>query len=248
MKTKGIILAAGRGSRMKEETDLKPKCLTVLDGKELLNWQLASLKKAGLEDLTVVGGYRAEMLKGDFKKVINNRWNKTNMVASLFCVPASETNAIISYSDIVYKPEHVEKLKKAEGDIIITADRKWRQLWELRFENPLDDAETFKTKDGKLIEIGEKTDDYMDIEAQYMGLLKFTPKGWNLMHETYMSFPDNEKDNMDMTTMLNELLKNEIPVKVVFIDGGWCEADAYTDIIAYEKALKNSNNWTHDWR
>jgi choline kinase len=233
---------------MKEETDSKPKCLTVLDGQELLKWQLGALKKAGLENLTVVGGYRSEMLTGNFELVRNDRWDKTNMVASLFCVKPYDSDSIISYSDIVYKTEHIEKLKEAKGDIIITADKKWKELWEIRFENPLDDAETFKSKNDELIEIGKKTNDYSEIEAQYMGLLKFTPKGWNLMYDIFMSFSNEKKDKMDMTTMLNELLHRDIPVNVVFIEGGWCEADAYTDIIAYEKALNNTKKWEHDWR
>ncbi len=248
MNTRAIILAAGRGSRMKEETDLKPKCMTVLDSDILLNWQLKSLNNAGLTDITVVGGYKSDMLQGDFDLVRNDRWNQTNMVASLFCVEPAEKDAIISYSDIVYKSAHIEKLLKAKGDIIITADREWRKLWELRFENPLDDAETFKCKDNKLIEIGNRTNDYNDIEAQYMGLLKFTPKGWRTMHEIFLSFSEEKRDKMDMTTMLNELLKKDIPVIVEFIEGGWCEADAYSDILAYEKALENTKNWIHDWR
>jgi len=248
MHSRGIILAAGRGSRMKEETDSKPKCLTVLDGKELIEWQLLTLKAAGLVDLTVVGGYRSEMLTGDFELVKNNRWDDTNMVASLFCVESVDKDSIISYSDIVYKTEHVLKLNEAKGDIVITADKKWKELWELRFENPLDDAETFKTINHKLIEIGKKTNDYGEIEAQYMGLLKFTPKGWSIMHDTFSSFPDEKKDKMDMTTMLNELLNKGTLITVVFIEGGWCEADAYTDIVAYEKALSNTKKWGHDWR
>lgn len=248
MKTRGIILAAGRGSRMKQETDLKPKCMTVLDGKILLDWQLKALKSAGLSDITVVGGYRSEMLKGDFNLVENKRWDKTNMVASLFCIQPNEKDSIISYSDIVYKSQHIEKLLASNGDIIITADKKWRKLWELRFEDPLDDAETFKSENNQLISIGKKTDDYNEIEAQYMGLLKFTPKGWGLMHDTYLSFSEQQKDKMDMTTMLNELLKRKIPITVVFIEGGWCEADAYSDILAYEKELNKKNLWSHDWR
>ena len=37
---KAIILAAGRGSRMKDMTDEKPKCLVKLHGKPLLEWQI----------------------------------------------------------------------------------------------------------------------------------------------------------------------------------------------------------------
>lgn len=86
MNHRAIILAAGRGSRMGEATASKPKCLNLLAGKELLRWQLESLSKANIENVTVVRGYRSYMLEGNFETIDNTRWNETNMVASLFCV------------------------------------------------------------------------------------------------------------------------------------------------------------------
>ena len=170
MKDRALILAAGRGSRMGAETALKPKCLTLLDGKQLLEWQIDSLKGAGIKNITVVRGYRSEMLKGDFSVIDNKRWSETNMVYSLFCVPSFKGNTIISYSDIVYKKEHVAKLNKSKTDITITADKRWEELWRLRFEDPFDDAETFKSDGERLLEIGGKTRNVNDIEAKYRGL------------------------------------------------------------------------------
>jgi choline kinase len=233
---------------MGEETALKPKCLTVLRGKPLLHWQLQALNMAGITDITVVRGYRADMIQGHFDTVDNLRWNETNMVSSLFCVKPDERNTIISYADIVYRPSHISDLMEADGDIAITADRRWKSLWELRFENPLEDAETFKSKNNVLIEVGEKSKKISDIEAQYMGLLKLTPKGWADIQKLYASFSDERKDKMDMTSMLKELIKKEIEIHVVFVDGGWCEADNYSDIEVYEKMLDKPSKWEHDWR
>lgn len=248
MKARALILAAGRGSRMGEETASKPKCFTVLDGKRLLEWQFESLRGAGLNDISVITGYKTEMFKGNFPKFINKRWSETNMVASLFCADFFEGNTIISYSDIVYKKEHIISLNKSNADITITADKEWADLWKLRFENPLDDAETFKSNNETLFEIGDKTNDITEIEAQYMGLLKLSQRGWFIMYDAFKALSSYERDKMDMTKMLNLLLSKNIKINVVFINGGWCEADEYSDILAYEKELKQNKNWKHDWR
>lgn len=248
MSSRAIILAAGRGKRMGKATDSKPKCLNSLAGKQLLEWQLESLKNAEITDITVVRGYRSNMLQGDFNVVDNERWNETNMVASLFCVQPSSDAIIISYSDIVYNSEHIKKLDTSQHDITITADKCWEDLWKLRFDNPLDDAETFKSKNGKLLEIGGKTNEIEDIEAQYMGLIKLSQQGWETMHNLYQSFSDIKKDKMDMTSMLSELLEKNVLINVVFVEGKWCESDNYSDIIAYENELKNNTSWKHDWR
>ena len=44
-KIKGLILAAGRGSRMDQLTSKYPKCFTELGGKRLIDWQLESFKR-----------------------------------------------------------------------------------------------------------------------------------------------------------------------------------------------------------
>jgi len=144
--SRAIILAAGRGSRMKEHTKEKPKCLNILAKDTLLNWQLKSLRAAEIDNIIVVNGYKAHLISGSFETIRNNRWSDTNMVASLFCAPSTKEDTIISYSDIVYKSDHIIALKESEGDIIITADLKWKELWELRFKDPLEDAETFKQR------------------------------------------------------------------------------------------------------
>jgi choline kinase/anthranilate/para-aminobenzoate synthase component II len=248
MNNRGIILAAGRGSRMGDETAIKPKCLTQLAGKPLLHWQLEAMHNSEIKNITVVRGYRADMLTGDFNVADNERWSVTNMVASLFCAPAFNGNTIISYSDIVYHSEHIKRLAAAPYDITITADKKWENLWLLRFDNPLDDAESFIYEGDKLIEIGKKTDTFTKIEAQYMGLLKLSKKGWQQMHDLYLSLPKERQDKIDMTSILNALLEIGVTINIVFIEGKWCEVDSYEDVLKYEEEMNINNNWEHDWR
>ena len=64
MKASAIILAAGRGSRMKELTEEKPKCLVELAGKPLLHWQLSALRAAQHERILVVRGYASSCIHG----------------------------------------------------------------------------------------------------------------------------------------------------------------------------------------
>jgi choline kinase len=246
-KYKGLILAAGRGSRMGKATEKSHKCLTVLKKRTLLDWQLIALRKAEVKDITVLRGYRSEMLTGDFNTAENPRWSETNMVATFFCAPEFKTDTIVSYSDIVYSDKHIKDLIEQEGDIVITADNKWFDLWSARFENPLDDAETFKTEGNILKEIGKKNNKMENIQAQYMGLLKFSPKGWKIAYKAFNSLEKEKQDKLDMTSFLSMLI-NQTDIKVVFVDGEWCEVDCYNDIKVYERILKENNNWSHDWR
>jgi choline kinase len=181
-KMRAIILAAGRGSRMGEIGDERPKCLVPLLGKPLIERQIAALGAGGAEAVGVVRGYRADMIDQPGLTYFHNwRWPETNMVMSL--AAAEEWLAagpvIVSYADIFYRPELVRGLAQAPGELVIAYDRAWRALWSRRFVDPLADAETFRADEsGRLVEIGNKTRNIDEIKGQYMGLLKFTPPAW----------------------------------------------------------------------
>jgi choline kinase len=104
---RSIILAAGRGSRMGDLTEEYPKCLTQFAGRTLLEWQLSALRAAGIRDIAVVRGYRAETINPSGCIWFENPdWAKTNMVSTLACASQwlERDDCIVSYSDIVYHP------------------------------------------------------------------------------------------------------------------------------------------------
>jgi choline kinase len=241
---------------MKDLTEDKPKCLIEMAGRTLLSWQIESLNRAGVHDIIVVRGYKSEALtpealsmkKDAFKYVDNVRWRETNMLSSLLCaLPMLKDFAcIVSYADIVYKSAHVAKLTASEYDIAITYDSDWLNLWSLRFDDPLADAETFAQMDGKLRLIGDKPSSYDEIHGQYMGLIKVTPNGWKIISEECDKL-GAKIDKTDMTSFLKHLLVEDIPIGAVGVSGGWCEVDNEQDLEKYEKSL-NGRGWSHDWR
>ena len=245
---RAIILAAGRGSRMGAATEFKPKCLTKLQARPLIEWQLESLAKAGIKNIELVLGYRSELLREyGSNYYVNKDWASTNMVSSLFCAPPSKADTIISYSDIVYNTSHIKKLIESPHDICITADLEWLKLWSLRFENPLDDAESFVFEKNQLLSIGKSTDDLDEINAQFMGLLKLSANGWNMLTSVFDDLTSSEQRKLDMTSLLNRAIERNISIHVEFINGKWCECDTWSDVLIYEKEVK-SDNWLHDWR
>ncbi len=249
-----IILAAGRGSRMEELTATRPKCLVELGGKSLLEWQLQALRKAGLKKILVVAGYLHECLHGEFKKVVNPRWENTNMLVSLLCASDFINNifaeqgsrVVVSYSDILYTAGHIKKIMEATAPIAITYDTEWKSLWQMRFENPLDDAETFIQNEGWLKEIGNRPASMQEIQGQYMGLLSFDIQGWNIIQKACTDL-GQKTDQTDMTSFLKILLAQGAPIQAVPVAGQWCETDSQSDLEKYRLAIARPG-WKHDWR
>jgi choline kinase len=233
---RAIILAAGRGSRMGGLTDNLPKCRTILHNKELIQWQLDALSGAGISHISIVRGYLAGTFDFDIHYFENNRWNKTNMVSSLIEADSwlKESICVVSYSDIVYSKNIVNKLVESEGDIVIAYDPKWKDIWSVRFDDPLSDAESFSIDiNNRVVEIGEKVDDISKINGQYMGLLKFTPNGWNQVLRHLLRFDSSSVDVMDMTSLLSSLIKDGVRVDAVSTDDCWYEVDTQNDLKVY---------------
>ena len=103
---KAVILAAGRGSRMKNKTKDIPKCLINLKGKSLLDWQLDAILDAGINHIAIVTGYKREkLIDRGLTEFYNSRWTKTNIFSSLMCANEWLENdqCIVTYSDIFYE-------------------------------------------------------------------------------------------------------------------------------------------------
>lgn len=251
---RAVILAAGRGSRLGDMTEHQPKCLTRLAGHRLLDWQIAALAEADIRDVTVVRGYRSDSLDDPAYATLDNpRWSETNMVATLQCASAllEATPCLVLYADIVYHPDHVRALAAATGEIVVSYDTHWLDLWRLRFADPLSDAETFRQRDGYLQTIGQRTRKLEEIEGQYMGMIKMTPSGWCWVAELLGTCDRATINRLDMTTLLQRLLSAGRRIACQPVAGKWCEVDTLADLQQYETQIAKADRgipWGHDWR
>lgn len=237
---KAIILAAGRGSRMKDLTDERPKCLVELRGKALLDWQLEALRAAGISEIAIVTGYRRELLAGrGLTEFHNPRWAETQMVSSLACAEAwlRAGPCIVSYSDIFYDATAVRVLMASDAALAVTYDPNWLQLWQQRFDDPLVDAETFRlTSEHTLAEIGNRPASVEEVEGQYMGLLRFTPPGWAEIERLRTTMSPTAADKLHMTGTLQKVIEaGHVAIAALPYEGEWGEVDSAEDLANYHE-------------
>lgn len=238
--TRAIILAAGRGSRLHPFTENAPKCLTELGGISLIERQLSVLRAAGIDDIVIATGYLSEMLAlPGTRQVHNPEWSSTNMVETLFAAEAEfGDDVIVCYADIVYEPKMIDSLLRSSHNITVAVNTKWRALWEMRFDNPLEDAESLVLgpKD-TIVDIGNKVSDIDSIEGQFTGLLRFRDGGVEDLRNARAEMEDSKRDWKNarpvkkayMTDLLMELIWSGRPVYAALVDGGWLEIDTVDD-------------------
>jgi choline kinase len=228
---KGIVLAAGRGSRLGAPTDDRPKALVEVGGRTLLHRQVRALRAAGANEVGCVGGWRADLFTGlDLPLFVNELWSSTSMVESLACASTWLTTSIclVSYGDIVYSAADARRLADADGDVVIAQDPNWLAMWKRRFADPLDDAETFRAdRAGRLLEIGYRPQTLDEVQGQYLGLLRFTPAGWDEVIRV-----TDERRPRSMTDLLSAVVtRGRIPVETVAVEDPWWEFDEPEDVV-----------------
>jgi choline kinase len=243
--TRALILAAGEGTRLRPLTNDKPKCMVPLQGVSLLQRQIDSLKRQGINDIHIATGYRAEQIEAlGYPTTLNKRYDQTNMVTTLFTAVdfiQQEGDLIISYGDIVYNDTNLQKLLANEDEVALMIDIKWRDLWALRLENPLEDAETLMMNDaGYVTELGKKPESYDRIQGQYTGLIRVRADKIadfvDFYHRLDCSaiYDGKDFDNMYMTSFLQALIDAQWKIKAVLVENGWLEIDSVEDLEQYE--------------
>lgn len=246
-----IIIGAGRGARLGEMTDDKPKCYTEVNGKTMLEWILLAFKEAGLGDPVFVGGYHIETIKSDYPQFTfchNDNWQNNNILASLFYAEEYMSEGFIcSYSDILYRSSMVKKALENPADIVLTADTGWRKRYQGRTEHPESDGEKLISEEDKVIQV------HRDIEpakatGEYTGVAKFSPAGAKLLRDHYHRVrkefsgkPWREAKVFEKAykiLLFQEMLEQDVEMSLVTTDGEYIEIDTQQD---YRYALKT---WT----
>lgn len=85
---RAVILAAGQGRRLRDVTGDQPKCLARAGDRSLLDRQIQSLRRCGIDAIAVVAGYHSEEVRRacdrEIEIVENDRHQATNSLYSLW--------------------------------------------------------------------------------------------------------------------------------------------------------------------
>lgn len=250
-KTKCLIVAAGLGSRLKGYTENIPKCMLDFGGKTLLQRQLLSYKKNGIEDISLIRGYKKNKInyKG-IKYFDNNDYKNNNILNSIFYgEDVINGNIIISYSDILFEPFVIKRTMESEHDISVVVDVDWRDYYLDRKEHPLSEAENvIFNSNNEVIKIGKIASEKEEVHGEFIGIIKLNHRGCEIFKQNFhrikklfwnKSFQRAKLfQKAYLTDMIQELVDIGIKVHCVIIERGWKEIDTVED---YRKALIDFN-------
>ncbi|KAF6242740.1 nucleoside-diphosphate-sugar pyrophosphorylase [Nitrosopumilus sp. b1] len=223
---KAVILAGGRGKRLRPITDYVPKPLIPLNNVPIIEWQIKYLKKYGVKEFIICTGYRTEQIK-NFLETKNNLKVKIRF---------SEEKTPLGTGGAIKK---LRKWIKNESFIVINGD----VITNININNLKSKTNTIasiqlKTKFGildvkedKIVNFSEKK----QVEGLWMnaGIYYFSDK-------IFKDLPS--KGDVEKTTFPKYAKEGKLNI-IKFRDVEWYSIDSFKDMedcsIRIKKIIKN---------
>jgi len=229
---KALILAAGRGTRIRSSHGERPKCLISHEGEAILDHQINGLFAAGIREIGIVVGYKSEQILSHvcaryrrnlqrFQFLFNPRFAETNNIYSLWVARTwlSGSDFMVLNADVLCDPEILRPAVAAPAPISMIVDPEWRD-------------ETMKViiRNGRVVRMS-KAISRDEFSGTYIGITTFSaevqPKFFRSMHELVSAGRVNEffnaavQDLADQGVMVGSTSTAGLP---------WAEIDDPTDL------------------
>jgi len=240
IETTAIILAAGMGKRMGEITKDKPKVLVEVGNKTLLAHAIEFVKKIGITDIIVVGGYYFDKVKAgveridlNIKLVNNTEYALQNLTSLAKALPLiDDKNLLVCNADYVFKDATAQAVAGSLKEVSVYCS------FDLSGNN--EDVMRVKTDgQGKLVEMSKQLKDFDSI---YTGIFFFPGQSIRELKE----ITDEILKKYDTTKTTVEYLFKEFLARgkaIAVQDVGradWLEIDTPEELAIAQQAF-NSN-------
>ena len=233
---RALILAAGLGTRLAPITDEKPKALVAVNGQPILLRQIDNLHKNGIYNITIVSGYKADILK----KTVHEKFQEIKIIES---VDYANTNNMYSAylarkiignheflmmnGDVFFDSSVIESLINYECENAIVVD----------IGRYIEESMKVVEYDKHIIQISKKI-----IPEEALGvsidIYKFSVEGGIAFFDKCAEYIEQKKElKLWSEVALNDILSN-IEFKACPLNGRWIEIDNHDDLAEAEILFK----------
>jgi UDP-N-acetylglucosamine diphosphorylase / glucose-1-phosphate thymidylyltransferase / UDP-N-acetylgalactosamine diphosphorylase / glucosamine-1-phosphate N-acetyltransferase / galactosamine-1-phosphate N-acetyltransferase len=220
---KAVLLAAGRGTRMRELTIDLPKPMIEVRGKPVLQHIVEGLREAGVRDLLIIVGYQADAVQNFFGD--GSRYNieiqyatqavqdGTGRLVNLARNFAGNSPFILSYGDILVDPANYKRLVDLPHDVeaIISVTRG---------EDVRKGGAVFLNKEMELVDLREKAQAGEPTSPWYnAGLYTFRPS----IFDFTAKLKPSPRGEYELTDAIRDLARSGKTIKAYELTGEWAD-------------------------
>ncbi len=220
--TKAVLLAAGRGTRMRELTDDLPKPMIPVRGRPILEHIIDGLRAAGVTDILIIVGYRADVVRGHFgdgsshgvrisyeTQVVQDGTGRVVELARDFC---GGDPFILSYGDILIDAENYTRLAAPGADEALVSVK--------RNEDVSKGGAVFIDDDFRLTDLREKPKPGEPTSPWYnAGVYAFRRS----IFEHTAQLERSPRGEYELTDAIRTLAQSGATVRAIELQGAWAD-------------------------
>jgi phosphoenolpyruvate phosphomutase len=223
-----VVLAATRGRGLDAITTDRPKVMLPIAGKPLLRWLVDGFKNEQINDITVVGGYRADAIDtAGIKLVINERYSETGELTSLARgVESLDSDVVISYGDLLFRSYVLRDLVESKAEFTVVVD----SLLAAAGNHTVRDFAYCSGSDDRgvlgqpvlLERVSSEIDSPQTPDGRWIGLLSVSRAGMVKLKAALAILKLRaDFDTLDMPALLNALIAEGAAIEVLYVHGHW---------------------------
>jgi phosphoenolpyruvate phosphomutase len=233
-----IILAASRGEGMDEFTSDRPKVMLQVAGKTVLRRQVDKFKEQGINNITVVAGYRNEAIDVQGAKVVvNPDWQDSSELASLACALDSiSDDTVLIYGDLLFRSYILNNMMDWDAELLVAVDsspldQAEGNINDLAWCSHPDDRAMYQQKvvlsnvDGYRGAAGKTPD------GRWIGMLRISGRGRDKLLAALGKLRDEPNFNeLGVPDLINRLIEDGHAPQVQYISGHWMDINNLQDL------------------
>jgi choline kinase len=228
-----LILAAGKGTRIRSLSAGLPKPLVDFRGKPILEHVIGRASRAGIEKFVIVVGYRSDVIRSWFAGrslgvsvtfVENPDYQKSNGISALKAKNEIQENFLLLMADHIFEPETARVLLQqplASGEVILAVDPNIDRIFDL------DDATKVRRDGDRIVDIGKEIPHY---DALDTGMFLCSPALFERLESATKSGNCSLSDGMRQLAGERRLRALEVG------EGQWQDLDT-PEALAYDEGV-----------
>jgi dTDP-glucose pyrophosphorylase len=218
-----VLLAAGRGTRMRELTADLPKPMIEVRGKPVLQHIVEGLRDAGVRRFLVIVGYRADAVQNffgdgarykiDIQYATQTTQDGTGRVVDLARNFVKDSAFVLAYGDILVAPENYKRIVDLADDIEAL-------ISVTRGEDVSKGGAVFLNEKMELVDLREKSKPGEPTSPWYnAGLYAFRQSIFNFTAKLKPS----PRGEFELTDAIRDLAQSSKKVKALELTGEWAD-------------------------
>ena len=233
-----VILAASRGEGLDELTRDRPKVMIPVAGQTVLRRQVDKFKAQGINDITVVAGYRSEAIDVQgVRVVVNEDWEKSSELTSLACaLDAFSDETVLIYGDLLFRTYILNNLMDWDADLLVVVDsspleQAQGNTYDLAYCSCPDDRAMYQQKVN--LEQVSDLDNWQARKAdgRWIGMLRVRGKGRAYLVEALEQLSGEDRfEDCSVPELINRLVENGHAPQVQYISGHWMDINNLEDL------------------